>query len=126
TNEIPGLGDNPADSSAAAVNKMATISGVFKSFLKKVTAKKNMEIGILKYWMPPHEALARPNNKPPTIAFIIAILGLCFIAEISKYKAKSAKNRPSGSDLNHPKLPRWIIAGVKAINNAENRPAVVP
>lgn len=76
--------------------------------------------------MPPHEALARPNNKPPTIAFIIAILGLCFIAEISKYKAKSAKNRPRGSDLNHPKLPRWIIAGVKAINKAENRPAVVP
>jgi len=49
TNEIPGRGDNPADSSAAAVNKMATISGVFKSFLKKVTAKKNIEIGILKY-----------------------------------------------------------------------------
>ena len=49
TKEMPGLGENPAESTVAAVNRIVTISGVFKSFLKKVTAKKNMEIGILKY-----------------------------------------------------------------------------
>ena len=49
TNERPGLGDSPAAIIAATVNKTATIKGVLKSFLKKVTAKKNNEIGMLKY-----------------------------------------------------------------------------
>ena len=49
TNERPGLGDRPADNTVAAVNKIATIKGTLISFRKKVTAKKNNEIGILKY-----------------------------------------------------------------------------
>jgi hypothetical protein len=49
TNERPGLGDKPADSMVATVNKIATIKGTLISFRKKVTAKKYNEIGILKY-----------------------------------------------------------------------------
>jgi hypothetical protein len=49
TNERPGLGNKPADNSVATVNKTATINGILISVRKKVTAKKNNEIGILKY-----------------------------------------------------------------------------
>ena len=56
--------------------------------------------------MPPQDALARPSNNPPAIAFTIAMPGLCFMAEISKYRANRARNNPRGSDLNQPKLPR--------------------
>ena len=56
--------------------------------------------------MPPQDALASPSNNPPAIAFTIAMPGLCFMAEISKYRANRARNNPRGSDLNQPKLPR--------------------
>jgi hypothetical protein len=45
TNERPGLGDKPADSMAATVNKIATIKGTLISFRKKVTAKSIMKLG---------------------------------------------------------------------------------
>ena len=43
-----------------------------------------------------------------------------------KVDGRIPKNRPNGSDLNHPRLPLWIIAGLNAQNSAENIPAVVP
>ena len=49
TKDNPGLGDSPAANKVVAVNTIATISGTLMSFLRKVTAKKNNEIGILKY-----------------------------------------------------------------------------
>ena len=49
TKDRPGLGDIPAANTAATVNTMATIKGTLISFRMKVTAKKNNEIGILKY-----------------------------------------------------------------------------
>ena len=106
TKESPGLGKEPADNSVATVNTIATIKGILISFRKKVTAKKNNEIGILKYCIPPQEAFARPNSNPPTNALAMATFCLCFNAEISKYRPRSARNKPRGSDLNHPKFPR--------------------
>ncbi len=49
TNDNPGLGEMPAANIAAAVKTIATIKGTLMSFLRKVTAKKNNEIGMLKY-----------------------------------------------------------------------------
>ena len=46
------------------------------------------------------------THNPADIAFKIAMRVLCFIAEISKYRANRARNNPRGSDLNQPKLPR--------------------
>src|SRR5207247_2593478 len=91
------------------------------------SAIKNNEIGILKYWIPPHDAFPSPSTSPPTTAFGIAyLISLCLMAEIKRYIASKPKNNPRGSDLNHPRLPLWIIAGETANNNAANIPADVP
>ena len=77
--------------------------------------------------MPPQEPLARPSINPPAIAFAIAyLISLCLIADMNKYIASMPKKRPNGSDLNHPRLPLWMMAGLNAIINAENMPADVP
>src|SRR5919198_3555813 len=77
--------------------------------------------------MPPQEPLARPSINPPAIAFAIAyLISLCLIADMNKYIASIPRNRPNGSDLNHPRLPLWMMAGLNAIKRAENIPADVP
>jgi hypothetical protein len=53
------------------------------------------------------------------------LISLCFIAEINRYSASKPKNNPRGSDLNHPKFPLCMIAGLNANKSAENIPAVV-
>jgi hypothetical protein len=84
TKDNPGLGNAPADNKVAEVKTIATIRGMDRSFRKNVTAIKNNEMGILKYCTPPQEALANPNRSPAAAALIIAIIGLCFIAEIKR------------------------------------------
>ena len=84
TNESPGRGNAPAHNKVAAVNAIATMRGVLRSFLKNVTAIKNIDIGMLKYCMPPHEAFAKPRKSPPATAFKTAIPGRCFRAEMKR------------------------------------------
>ena len=84
TNESPGRGNAPAHNKVAAVKAIATTRGVLRSFLKNVTAMKKIDIGILKYWMPPHEAFAKPRKSPPATAFKTAIPGRCFKDETNR------------------------------------------
>ena len=44
--------------------------------------------------------------------------------EIRNQRDIRPKNNPAGSDLNHPRFPLCITAGLKANSNAENMPAV--
>jgi len=82
TKEIPGLGNPPALIKANTVNAIATYIGICVSLLKNGRAIKNKESGMLKYWIPPHDAFASPSIMPPANAFGIAYLtSLCFIAE---------------------------------------------
>jgi hypothetical protein len=46
--------------------------------------------------------------------------------ETKKYIARKPKNRPNGSDLNHPTNPRVNIGTEMENINAANNPAVVP
>ena len=68
TKDIPGLGNAPAPSKAAIVNAIATYIGILVSRWKKGRTKKNNERGMLKYWMPPHEAFASPRRTPAPAA----------------------------------------------------------
>ncbi len=66
------------------------------------------------------------RNKPPPIAFKIARrISLCFNALSKRYIASRERNSPRGSDLNHPRFPRRIIAGETAKKSDANSPAVV-
>src|SRR5919206_2693475 len=114
-NEIPGLGKAVALTRVNTVNAIATYIGIVRSFLKKGSAIKNSATGMLKYWLPPHAPLARPSIKPPATAFGRAyLISLCLIAEMKRYMASKPKKRPNGSDLNHPRFPLWMMAGLNA------------
>jgi hypothetical protein len=107
TNDIPGLGNIPAVTRVRIVIHIATNNGMPKSFLKNGIATKKMERGIAKYWMPPHEAFAKPSRKPAASALrIINLTCRPFIAETNRYVAIIPRNNPRGSDLNHPRFPR--------------------
>jgi hypothetical protein len=49
TNDTPGRGNAAAVTSVNAVNAIATYMGMVKSLLKKGSAIKNSDIGMLKY-----------------------------------------------------------------------------
>jgi hypothetical protein len=124
--EIPGLGKAAVHNMVNVVKMMAAYTSIFVSFLKNGTRTKSNEIGILKYCAPPHDAFASPSIRPPTATFGIVIFSsFCLKEEINKYRDIRPKNSPRGSDLNHPRFPLWIIAGLNAKNNAENIPAVL-
>ena len=85
TKEIPGLGNAMALIIANIVNAIATYMGIVRSLLKNGRATKNNATGMLKYWIPPHEAFASPRIRPPATALGMAyLICLCFIAEMNK------------------------------------------
>ena len=49
-----------------------------------------------------------------------------FIADMKRYIAANAKNKPNGSDLNQPAIPLVSIGKESEKIRAANRPAVVP
>src|SRR5215216_4748621 len=104
--EIPILGNTAALTIVNPTNNTAAYIGRYVSFLRNGSTKKNKEMGILKYCTPPHEAFASPRRRPPNTAFGTRyFISLCLIADRNKYTASKPRSSPSGSDLNHPRLP---------------------
>lgn len=87
----------------------------------------NSPIGIMKNWLPPHADRLSIRKKPLEISLDIAIFLFSELIPLKRrYVANTAKNKPRGSDLNHPIVPRVKIGIEIEKNNAENNPAVVP
>lgn len=67
------------------------------------------------------------SKNPLEINFAIAILLFFAVIPLKRrYIVKTEKNKPSGSDLNHPIEPLVKIGIDSEKNKAENNPAVVP
>ena len=97
------------------------------SVLKNGKIMKKRLIGIIKNWFPPQAEIENTVKIPAPMSFANAtFLFLEFIPLNSKYTVKRPKNKPSGSDLNHPIGPRMSIGNETENNKAENKPAVVP
>ena len=97
------------------------------SILKNGNVMKKSPIGIIKNWLPPQAEIENTVKIPAPMSFANAtFLFWEFIPLNSKYTAKRAKNKPRGSDLNHPIEPRISIGNEIENNRAENKPAVVP
>ena len=84
-------------------------------------------MGIMKNRIPPQADNPKDKKNPAAINLINEIFPLLnLIPDVKRQIAKMPKNKPKGSDLNHPINPRVIIGTDTEKINAANSPAVVP
>ena len=97
------------------------------SVLKNGRVRKNIPIGIMKNWFPPHAERENVVKMPAPISFAIAIFLFWELIPLRrKYTVKRLKNNPRGSDLNQPIGLRISNGNEIEYNNAANKPAEVP
>lgn len=124
-NVNPGLSNNNELTNNETV-KHVKFKMINLSFLKNGMRKIKIPIGIIKNEAPPQAEIAHERTIPPKISRKNLLLDCPSMPLKNRYNEIVPKNKPNGSDLNQPKLPRMMIGVDTENNRAANNPDEFP